>query len=122
MLKISIFCFIVAAIFFIIAICAEVVLINKFGSIIAIIVPLILGAVSTCFIVLGCISYDKYNINNIKNTINISFPNAEIISNINNNYNEGYFVYDGKTYYFECDNGVLQVNEVSSMKAISITK
>ena len=74
------------------------------------------------FITLGCYNYDKYNVNNIKNTINISYPNAEIISNINNNDNEGCFIYDGKTYYFECDNGVLQVNEVSGMKAIPITK
>lgn len=122
MLKISIFCFIVAAILFVIAICSEVVLINKAVGIMSIIVPLILGAVSAFFIALGCYNCDKYTINNIKNTINISYPNAEIISNINNNYNEGYFIYDGKTYYFECDNGVLQVNEVSSMKAISITK
>lgn len=122
MLKISIFCFIVAAIFFIIAMCSEVVLINYDAGIMSIIVPLILGAVSAFFIALGCYNYDKYVINNIKNTINISYPNAEIISNINNNYNEGYFVYDGKIYYFECDNGVLQVNEVNSMKAIPITK
>jgi hypothetical protein len=121
MLKISI-CFIIAAIFFVISICSEVVLINKFESIIAIIVPFILGIVSTFFIVLGCYNYDKYAMNNIKNTINVSYPNAEIISNINNYYNEGYFIYDGKTYHFECDNGVLQVNEVSSMKAIPITK
>lgn len=121
MLKISI-CFIIAAIFFVISICSEVVLINKFESIIAIIVPFILGIVSTFFIVLGCYNYDKYAMNNIKNTINVSYPNAEIISNINNYYNEGYFIYDGKTYHFECDNGVLHVNEVSSMKAIPITK
>lgn len=122
MLKISTFCFIVAVIFFILGICAEVVLINYDAGIISIIVPLILGVVSTFFIVLGCINNDKDNINNIKNTINVSYPNAEIISNINNNYNEGYFVYDGKTYHFERDNGVLQVNEVGSMKAIPITK
>lgn len=122
MLKISIFCFIVAAIFFILAICVEVVLINYDAGIKSIIVPLILGVVSTLFIVLGCNNYDKYNVNNIKNTINISYPNAEIISNINNNDNEGYFIYDGKTYHFECNNGVLQVNEASSMKAIPITK
>lgn len=121
MLKISI-CFIIAAIFFVISICSEVVLINKFGSIIAIIVPLMLGVVSAFFVSLGCFNYDKYTINNIKNTINTSYPNAEIISNINDNYDEGYFVYDGKTYHFECDNVVLQVNEVSSMKAIPITK
>lgn len=122
MLKISIFCFIVAAILFVIAICSEVVLFNKAEDIMSIIVPLILGAVSTLFIVLGCYNYDKYNVNNIKNTINISYPNAEIISNINNNDNEGYFIYDGKTYHFECNNGVLQVNEASSMKVIPITK
>lgn len=121
MLKIVI-CFIVAAIFFIICICSAVVLTNKDAGIISIIVPLILGAVSTFFVVLGSISYDKYNINNIKNTINVSYPNAEIISNLNKYYNEGYFVYDGKTYHFECDNGVLQVNEVSSTKAVPITK
>lgn len=119
MLKISIFCFIVAAIFFILGIYAEVVLINYDAGIISIIVPLILGAVSTLFIVLGCYNYDKYDVNNIKNTINISYPNAEII---NNNDNEGYFIYDGKTYHFECNNGVLQVNEASSMKVIPITK
>lgn len=122
MLKISIFCFIVAAIFFILGICTEVVLINKAVGIMSIIVPLILGVISTFFIGLGCYNYDKYDINNIKNTINISYPNAEIISNINNNHNEGYFVYDGKPYHFERDNGVLQVNEVGSMKAITITK
>ena len=120
MLKISI-CFIIAAIFFVIGICSEVVLINKFGSIIAIILPLILGVVSAFFVGLGCFNYDKYTINNIKNTINTSYPNAEIISNLNDNY-EGYFVYDGKTYYFERDNGVLQVNEVGSIKAIPIMK
>lgn len=121
MLKISI-CFIIAAIFFVISICSLVVLSNKFESIITIIVSLMLGVVSVFFVNLGCFNYDKYAINNIKNTINASYPNAEIISNINNNYDEGYFVYDGKTYYFKCDNGVLQVNEVSGMKAISITK
>ncbi len=121
MLKISI-CFIIAAIFFVISICSEVVLINKFGSIIAIIVPLMLGVVSAFFVSLGCYNYDKYAMNNIKNTINVSYPNAEIISNINNYYNEGYFIYDGKTYHFECNNGVLQVNEASNMKAIPITK
>lgn len=82
MLKISI-CFIIAAIFFVISICSEVVLINKFESIIAIIVPLMLGGVSAFFVSLGCFNYDKYTINNIKNTINTSYPNAEIISNIN---------------------------------------
>lgn len=122
MLKISTFCVIVAAIFFILGICAEVVLLNYDAGIISIIVPLILGVVSTFFIVLGYINNYKDNIDNIKNTINVSYPNAEIISNINNNYNEGYFVYDGKTYHFERDNGVLQVNEVGSMKAITITK
>ena len=123
MLKISIFCFIVAAIFFIIGICSEVVLVIKDTGIIAIIiVPFLLALVSVFFIGLGLVNYDKYIVNNIKNTINVSYPNAEIISNINNNYNEGYFVYDGKTYHFERDNGVLQVNEVGSMKAITITK
>lgn len=123
MLKISIFCFIVAAIFFIIGICSEVVLVIKDTDIITIIiVPFLLGLVSVFFIGLGLVNYDKYIVNNIKNTINVSYPNAEIISNINNNYNEGYFVYDGKTYHFERDNGVLQVNEVGSMKAITITK
>ena len=49
MLKISIFCFIVAAILFVIAICSEVVLFNKAEDIMSIIVPLILGAVSVFY-------------------------------------------------------------------------
>lgn len=93
-----------------------------FGNVEIIIVPLILGVVSAFFVALGYLNYDKYTMNNIKNTINTSYPNAEIISNINDNYNEGYFVYDGKTYYFERDYGVLQVNEVSKMKTIPIMK
>lgn len=122
MLEICIFCFIVATIFFILSICVAVVLMNYDAGIMSIIGPFILGIVSTFFIVLGCYNYDKYAMNNIKNTINVSYPNAEIISNINNYYNEGYFIYDGKTYHFECNNGVLQVNEASNMKAIPITK